>query len=319
MLEVTHLSRCYGDFKAVDGVSFNIGKGEIVGLLGHNGAGKTTIMKMLSGYLEPDTGSVKIDGISMADKPKTLQRQLGYLPENLPVYGEMTVADYLDYAASLKGLDGQEKIDEIRRALTATELADKLHARIHTLSRGYKQRVGVAQAILGRPRLLILDEPTNGLDPTQTRQMRALIKDIAREATVILSTHIMQEVEALCDRVLIIHRGRLAVDENLDQLRRANSILLETSATDAREVLGRLGKEDGIERIEPQKSAGQFRILLNEDANLRSASAVIARTLIAAGGELYRLQPEQRDLESLFRQVNENSKDEKTEALDNAA
>ena len=322
MLEVTHLSRCYGDFKAVDGVSFNIGKGEIVGLLGHNGAGKTTIMKMLSGYLEPDTGSVKIDGISMADKPKTLQRQLGYLPENLPVYGEMTVADYLDYAASLKGLDGREKVDEIRRAINATELADKLHARIHTLSRGYKQRVGVAQAILGRPRLLILDEPTNGLDPTQTRQMRALIKDIAREATVILSTHIMQEVDALCDRVLIIHRGQLAVDEKLDQLRRANSLWLETSATDAREILGRLGKDEGIHSIEPMKTAGQFRILLDEDANLRSASAVIARTLIAAGGELYRLQPEQRDLESLFRQVGEaqpEDQQKQKETLDNAA
>ena len=319
MLEVTHLSRCYGDFKAVDGVSFNIGKGEIVGLLGHNGAGKTTIMKMLSGYLEPDNGSVKIDGIDMAEQPKTLQRQLGYLPENLPVYGEMSVADYLDYAASLKGLDGQEKIDEIRRAIKATELGDKLHARIHTLSRGYKQRVGVAQAILGRPRLLILDEPTNGLDPTQTRQMRALIKDIAREATVILSTHIMQEVEALCDRVLIIHSGSLAVDEKLDRLRRANSIWLETSATDARDVLARLGKEQGIHRVEALKTAGQFRIVLAEGANLRSASATIARTLIAAGGELYRLQPEQRDLESLFRQVNENNKEQHTEAMEDAA
>ncbi|QKX16180.1 ABC transporter ATP-binding protein [Microbulbifer sp. YPW1] len=322
MLEVTHLSRCYGDFKAVDGVSFKIGKGEIVGLLGHNGAGKTTIMKMLSGYLEPDTGSVKIDGTSMADKPKTLQRQLGYLPENLPVYGEMTVADYLDYAASLKGLDGREKIEEIRRVIKATELADKLHARIHTLSRGYKQRVGVAQAILGRPRLLILDEPTNGLDPTQTRQMRALIKEIAREATVILSTHIMQEVEALCDRVLIIHSGHLAVDEKLERLRNANSILLETSATDAREILGRLGRNEGIDHIEALEKAGQFRIALTGEANLRSTSAVIARTLIAAGGELYRLQPEQQDLESLFRQVNENhppSQQKQQEALEDAA
>ncbi|WP_105102169.1 ABC transporter ATP-binding protein [Microbulbifer pacificus] len=323
MLEVTHLSRYYDDFKAVDGVSFKIGKGEIVGLLGHNGAGKTTIMKMLSGYLEPDTGSVTIDGISMADKPKTLQRQLGYLPENLPVYGEMTVADYLDYAASLKGLDGSDKVSEIRRAIKATELADKLNARIHTLSRGYKQRVGVAQAILGRPRLLILDEPTNGLDPTQTRQMRALIKEIAREATVILSTHIMQEVEALCDRVLIIHGGRLAVDEKLEHLRNANSIWLETSATDAREVLGRLGEDEGIAAIEPMGKAGHFRIPLTEGTNIRSTSAVIARTLIAAGGELYRLQPEQRDLESLFRQVNENNKEnhkeKNSEALENAA
>src|SRR5690554_6115506 len=203
MLEVSGLSRRYGDFVAVDKVSFTIGAGEIVGLLGHNGAGKTTIMKMLSGYLEPDAGKVRIGGIDLAEAPKEVQRRLGYLPENLPVYPDMTVADYLDYAAALKGLAGDAKRSEIARAVRETDIADKFLAPIATLSRGYRQRVGVAQAILGRPRLLILDEPTNGLDPTQTLHMRNLIRRLAEHATVIVSTHIMQEVDALCDRVLI--------------------------------------------------------------------------------------------------------------------
>ena len=161
MLEVSQITRSYGNFKAVDNVSFSIGKGEIVGLLGHNGAGKTTILKMISGYLEPDNGSIHIDGISLADELKQVQTGLGYLPENLPVYAEMTVADYLDYAADLKGLLDKNKNDEIKRVIAATELSGRLLAPIATLSRGYRQRVGVAQAILGKPKLLILDEPTN--------------------------------------------------------------------------------------------------------------------------------------------------------------
>ena len=302
MLEVSHLSRCYGSFKAVDNVSFAIDKGEIVGLLGHNGAGKTTIMKMLSGYLEPDSGCVRIDGVDMAEHTKRLQRQLGYLPENLPLYGEMTVADYLDYAAELKGLAREEKIAEIRRAIGATELADKLGSPINTLSRGFKQRVGVAQAILGRPRLLILDEPTNGLDPTQTQQMRALIREIAREATVILSTHILQEVEALCNRVLIINAGRMAVDERLDRLRSANSLLLDTSASGA---ASRLQALIGVTRVEVLPQSGQYRLVVKEGADLRILAAAAAQSIVEGGDQLYRLQPEQRDLESLFRQVNE--------------
>ena len=302
MLEVSHLSRCYGAFKAVDNVSFAIGRGEIVGLLGHNGAGKTTIMKMLSGYLEPDSGTVKIGGLDLASNAKQIQRSLGYLPENLPLYGEMSVADYLDYAAELKGLAADEKIAEIRRAVSATELGAKLDAPINTLSRGFKQRVGVAQAVLGRPKLLILDEPTNGLDPTQTQQMRALIREVAREATVILSTHILQEVDALCDRVLIINAGRLAVDERLESLRIANSLLLETSATD---VAGKLEALDGVAAVEALAGAeaGGYRVALETDTDLRQLSAAAAKAIVESGEPLYRLQPEQRDLESLFRQA----------------
>lgn len=214
MIKIKHLGRAYGDFVAVDDISFSIAKGEIVGLLGHNGAGNTTVMKMLSGYLEPSAGHIEIDGLDIARERAAVQERIGYLPGSLPLYPEMSVADYLDYATRLKGLEEGEIHGEIRRVVQATDLTAKLLAPIATLSRGYKQRVGVAQAILGKPKLLILDEPTNGLDPTQTQQMRKLIRTIARDATVILSTHIMQEVDALCDRVLIMRSGELALDEN---------------------------------------------------------------------------------------------------------
>jgi ABC-2 type transport system ATP-binding protein len=179
MLRIEHLTRTYGNFIAVDDVSFSIKKGEIVGLLGHNGAGKTTIMKMISGYLEPNNGRIEINGLDINEEREAVQKQLGYLPETLPVYPEMSVADYLDYAASLKGLRDNIARHEIRRVIQATDISDKLLSPIATLSRGYKQRVGVAQAILGEPNLLILDEPTNGLDPTQTQHMRELIRQIA--------------------------------------------------------------------------------------------------------------------------------------------
>jgi len=226
MLQVRSVSRHYGDFKAVSDVSFTVNKGEIIGLLGHNGAGKTTIMKMLSGYLEPDSGDILFNQQSIVESPIALQSQLGYLPENLPVYPELSVVASLDYAAELKGLVGEQKRTDIKRVISATELHEKLLSPVSTLSRGLKQRVGVAQAIIGSPSLLILDEPTNGLDPSQTEQMRALIRQISESATVILSTHIMQEVEAVCDRALIIRHGELAVDAKLDELTQGQRIQL---------------------------------------------------------------------------------------------
>ena len=316
MLEVSQLARKYGNFKAVDDVSFTINKGEIVGLLGHNGAGKTTIMKMISGFIEPNRGKILVDDVDLSENPQHIQRTLGYLPENIPLYPEMTVVDYLDYSADLKGLVGDSKSSEINRAIHATDIASKLLAPISTLSRGFKQRVGVAQAILGRPKLLILDEPTNGLDPEQTQHMRDLICDLAKDATVILSTHIMQEVEAICSRVLMLRTGRLEVDAKLEELTQSNSLVLETSlAEDDLEDIGRL---DGVKSVEvfnhsfsnSQIQAGQaasqnYRISLDASANHKQISSQIARKVIQQNGELYRLLPEIRDLETLFSQVSE--------------
>jgi len=307
MLEVSRLSRNYGPVVAADQVSFSIGKGEIVGLLGRNGAGKTTIMKMLSGFLEPDQGSITLDGVDLADNRQAVQRNLGYLPENLPIYPELTVADYLEYAAVMKGLTGEHRVVQIRRAIDATEIGDKLLTPIATLSRGFKQRVGVAQAILGQPGFLIMDEPTNGLDPTQTEHMRQLIREIARSATVLLSTHIMQEVDAVCDRVLILRAGRLVVDEQLDALRRSNQLLLDTSlAPDAaRTHLATLGTVTELEVLAERALPGahRYRIRLQPEADTSTAGAGLARAVIAAGADLYQLRNEHRDLETLFREV----------------
>lgn len=327
MLEVRQLTRRYGDYLAVDKVSFQMGKGEIVGLLGHNGAGKTTIMKMISGYLEPNAGEIHFGGYDLITQTKQAQQLLGYLPENLPLYPEMTVADYLDYAADLKGLKSQKKINEVRRVIAATEIQAKAIAPIGTLSRGFKQRVGVAQALLGSPKLLILDEPTNGLDPTQTEHMRTLIQRLAQEATVILSTHVMQEVEALCDRVLIIRNGQLVVDEGLTSLRHAQQIRISTSFTQEQLQSSLQSFTDVVDIELVNQSLSQapdlaidteidalkqapvcvYRLHLGGNKAIEEVSASLAKTLIQAGAYLYQLTPETHDLETLFRTVNQGT------------
>lgn len=306
MIEVQSLSRRYGKTTAVDDVSFHIGANEIVGLLGHNGAGKTTIMRMLSGYLEPSAGAIRIGGQALEGNAASIQRELGYLPENLPMYPEMMVADYLDYAATLKGIAPDQRYEAVRQAIVATDLGRRALDPVATLSRGLKQRVGVAQAILGRPRLLILDEPTNGLDPQQTEHMRRLIQGLARQATIILSTHIMQEVDAICERVLVIRHGRLALDTRLDNLRQSRTMMLRTDnaagslATRLRrlpEVAGLLEHPDGDNRL-------RYTLTLHENADMDNAANNVARCVMQAGARLHQLQPVARGVESVFHEVN---------------
>ncbi len=306
MIEVHSLTRSYGKNLAVDGVSFTIGSGEIVGLLGHNGAGKTTIMRMLSGYLEPSGGSIDIDGAALATNAHQIQQQLGYLPENLPVYPDMMVADYLEYAATLKGVATKDRYQQMREAISATALEERALDPINTLSRGLRQRVGVAQALLGRPRLLILDEPGNGLDPEQTEHMRALIRKLARRATVILSTHIMQEVDAICDRVLMLRQGKLVLDAHLAQLRQSRTLQLRTNADiDALpDYLRRMPQISNIENVPTPGSQLQFLLTLHDNADPDTAANNIARCVVSAGASLYQLQPVVRDLESVFREAN---------------
>ena len=298
MIEADQLSRRYGGFLAVNEVSFAIGHGEIVGLLGHNGAGKTTIMKMLTGYLEPSAGAVRIDGTTVEDHRQQVQRQIGYLPENLPLYPELTVVDYLTYAAGLRGVDAAAAVP---RVIEATELGGKAFDAIATLSRGYKQRLGVAQAILHEPRFLILDEPTNGLDPGQTQHMRSLIKRLSAQATVILSTHIMQEVSAVCDRVLILRNGVLALDERLEALRDSNRLQVR-SATGA-DLVGLLESVPGVRRWQRQDQGGWE---IETEGTADQVAARVAVALVGAGMPIYELASAQRDLESVFREVNES-------------
>ena len=323
MLDVSNLNRSYGNFKAVEDVNFSVGSGEIIGLLGHNGAGKTTVMKMLTGCLEPDSGNVMINGHSTDKHLKKIQRDIGYLPENLPVYPEMSVADYLDYAAELKGIRKQNRGSEIARVIEATDLGVKIVDPIATLSRGYKQRVGVAQAILGKPVLLILDEPTNGLDPTQTEQMRQLLRSIAEDATVMLSTHIMQEVEALCDRVLMMRSGKLVLDESINSIKSSNQLSLETSLD--QENIERLTAEiEGVHLGQPQQGVSSdhfvYAFAIDDTADFNRVSAAVSRAVLTSGGELYAISRTQRDLESLFKQVaNSTENTEAREGISNAA
>ena len=316
MLKVINLTRSYGSFIAVDDVSFSIKKGQIIGLLGHNGAGKTTIMKIVSGYLEADKGEVSLDGISLKTNAKLLQQHLGYLPENLPIYPEMSVAEYLDYAADMKGLKANKKATEIKRVIQSTNLSVKLLAPIETLSRGYKQRVGVAQAILGKPKLLILDEPTNGLDPKQTQHMRQLIKEIAKDATVILSTHIMQEVNALCDRVVILKSGQLVLDEKLETLQHSKHLIVETDCKDL-EIIKEISGVQHVEEYDDNK----LGVEISKQAFIRTISSDISKAIIQSSASLFALYPQKRDLETVFNQINNDafSQEKNDKGVSNAA
>ena len=297
MIEVKNLVRKYGEFAAVDDVSFEIANGEVVGLLGHNGAGKTTIMKMLTGFLEPSFGSVKIDGLDIQSSPTKLQSEMGYLPESLPIYPELTVVAYLEYAARLRDIDPRVCV---RKAIESTGLDEKALDLVSTLSRGYKQRVGVAQAILHEPKFLVLDEPTNGLDPNQIQQMRDLIRSLSEVATVILSTHIMQEVSAVCDRAIILNSGKLALDERLASLETTGSIRLRTSEdADVRSCLSDL---DVIEAMETSVD-GTWSLTLSGVAD--ESAPLIAKTLVDSGHPIIELTLESRDLESVFREISE--------------
>ncbi len=303
MIEVEGLTRNYGDLRAVDDVSFRIGHGEVVGLLGHNGAGKTTIMKMLTGFLEPGSGHIRIDGSDIGEHRRAVQQRIGYLPENCPVYPEMTVIDYLEYQAALHGVSAPGRSDALYSAIERTELGAKAGDLIATLSRGYRQRVGVAQAILHGPAILILDEPTNGLDPSQILHMRSLIRELSESATLIISSHILQEVEAVCDRVLILHAGSLALDARLDELA-ASSRLLVTLDRPPAQAAPLLTSLDCVTRLTHLDSTGPLHRYALDTGDPVDAAPMVARSMSDAGWPLFGLTPEGRNLETLFGEVN---------------
>tara|TARA_B110000444_G_scaffold252018_1_gene280722 strand:- start:1681 stop:2502 length:822 start_codon:yes stop_codon:yes gene_type:complete len=265
---------------------------------------------MLSGFIESNHGTIKINNINLKDNPKKAQKDIGYLSENLPIYPEMIVADYLDYVSEIKGIDENQKISEIKRVIQATDIESKILSPISTLSRGYKQRVGIAQAILGKPKLLILDEPTNGLDPKQTNLVRTLIRDLSKDATVILSTHIMQEVDALCSRALIIRNGKVAVDAELKELRKSNHLLLSSSLTKD-EIITALLSIDNISSVDEllteDNSVFSYRIELKDIIEDDAIIGQIARLIVSSGANLYSINKEVKDLEALFREANDLS------------
>ena len=242
MINVDNLSKFYGSVEAVRGISFDVQEGEIIGFLGPNGAGKSTTMKILTGYMPASSGSAHIAGFDVSQDPLNVQKNLGYLPENNPLYPEMTVKAYLDYSASIKGLTGLEKNRSIGSVIEKCGLANVESRVIGHLSKGYRQRVGLAQALVNDPPVMLLDEPTSGLDPAQIVEIRNLIKDLKGNRTIMLSTHILPEVNMVCDRVVIIHQGRLAASGELDSL--ADSMNEKN-----RTFLSVLGQEDNFSNV----------------------------------------------------------------------
>ena len=242
MIEVEGLSKRFGDLLAVDDISFRVQPGEVVGFLGPNGAGKTTTMRVVTGFLPPSSGTAVVCGKNIVTEPLEARRAIGYLPETPPLYPEMRVRDYLRYTAAIKDVPRRDQGERVNHAAEACGLEDVLDRVIHTLSRGYRQRVGLAQAIVHDPKVLILDEPTSGLDPVQIVEIRNLIRNLAAEAgrTVVLSTHILPEVEAICQRVLLISQGRIRVDGTLEDVTRDGSLeevfLREAAAEREREA-----------------------------------------------------------------------------------
>ncbi len=302
MIKVTDLNKSYGSVQALKDISFHIADGEIIGLLGPNGAGKTTIIKTLTGYLQPDSGQVMVDGLDVLTHTQEVQERIGYLPENAPLYPELSVQGYLKMVAGLRQISEDQIQARISEAVLATGLADHLTRPIGQLSKGYRQRVGLAQAILHKPRLLILDEPTVGLDPTQIVEIRNLIRRLAQHSTILFSTHILPEVEALCNRVIILMRGEIKVDEQLANLAGTNSAILvldqETAATT--QTLAALEGVEQVEQLPTQNGHVAYRIHGGEGVDL---PPVIYRAAINHGWPLRELRRDVQTLETVFSQL----------------
>jgi ABC-2 type transport system ATP-binding protein len=319
MIKAVQLSKSYGPIEALRDVSFEISAGEIVGLLGPNGAGKTTMLKILTGYLQPDEGTVQVDGLDVLTHPREVQSRIGYLAENAPLYPELSVQSYLKMMADLRQIPRAEQPARISEAVYATGLADQLARPIGELSKGFRQRVGLAQAILHRPKLLILDEPTIGLDPTQIVETRRLIRRLADHpaggtaglrATILFSTHILSEVEALCDRAIILINGQVKTDARLADLEvTADAILVLGAKTDAdsRAICAAVERSlrtlSGVRGIEPLRNPdgyAAYRILGMGDVDLCPVIYDLARS---GGWPLRELRRDARTLETVFNQL----------------
>ncbi len=309
MITAKRLTRKFGRFLAVDSVDFEIPRGQVVGFLGPNGAGKTTTLRMICGFLRPTAGSVSVDGHDMAAESRLGQRQIGYLPESAPLYGEMRVEEYLAFRARLFRVPRSSRRKAIDAAVGQCSLEEVRRRPIHQLSKGYRQRVGLAAALVHDPPILVLDEPTSGLDPAQIREVRALIRDLAGSHTILLSTHNLAEVELTCDRILIFARGRVRASGTIDQLRAAaageSRYIVECDATNATDALKAL---PGVGRVESAACDGAWcRLTVIGDNGSQDLREAIAGVIVKTGGSVRELHREAPTLERLFvRIVDEN-------------
>jgi len=307
VIEVSHLTKSYGKNVAVDDISFDVSKGEILGFLGPNGAGKTTTMRILTGYLPATSGSARIAGFDVFEQSMEVRKRIGYLPESPPLYPDMNVQAYLEFVARIKGVPASDIPARVDRSMEMTNLKDRRAELIKRLSRGYKQRVGIAQAVVHNPDVVILDEPTVGLDPKQIIEVRKLIKGLAGEHTIILSTHILPEASQTCDRVVIINRGRIAaVDtpENLTmQLKGSERVLLEVRGEPEvlRETLEQI---EGVTKldIEPVEESDNLKIIVESESGT-DLRGKLAAAVVGKGMELLELKAVSLSLEDIFLQL----------------
>jgi ABC-2 type transport system ATP-binding protein len=307
LVEADRLRKTFGQIVAVDDISLKVEKGEVLGFLGPNGAGKSTTMKMLTGFLEPDSGMARICGHNVSESPKAAKTQIGYLPEGAPAYGEMTAGAFLRFIAEIRGFDGHQKTTRVASAVERTGLEKVVDQPIDTLSKGFKRRVGLAQAILHDPPVLIMDEPTDGLDPNQKHHVRSLIAEMARDKAIIVSTHILEEVEAVCTRAVVIDRGRIVADGTAEDLQRRmpyhNAVALKVGAATADAVTSALGSIAGVASVERMKEDGgliQLRALPKAGALI---APDVAALLAERGLSVSELYVERGRLDDVFRKI----------------
>jgi len=317
LITVENLTKRYATKTAIEGMSFHVEKGEILGFLGPNGAGKTTTMRIITGYMPASAGTVRVDGYEVFENPIDVRRRIGYLPENPPLYVEMTVMGYLRFVAKIKGVPKQNLNNEVARVMERANITDVQERIIAKLSKGYKQRVGLAQALVNDPPVLILDEPTIGLDPKQIHEVRELIKELAGSHTVVLSTHILPEVEQTCHRVIIIDKGRIvAVDtpQNLRfQVQGAERIFVEVRGP-ASEVIAKLRATPGVmevRKVAENDGSNRFQV---EGELRRDIRSDLARTIVQSGWGLLELQAASMSLEDIFLKLTREEEEEKTGA-----
>jgi len=308
MIHVENLTRYYDDFCAVDGIHLNVQKGEILGLLGPNGAGKTTTLRMLTGYLQPSAGQIRVKDFTIGPDTLEIKKRIGYLPESAPLYHDMIVYDYLNYVADIRELNNEKKQFRIHELAQLCALSTVMHKTIGELSKGFKQRVGLAHALMNDPEILVLDEPTSGLDPNQIVEIREIIRKIGREKTIILSTHILSEAEATCDRIAIIHQGKIVADASTQSIKqsagRERTIYITLDNADFAAVRQSLETVGGIVRIENIAPSDtnflEIKISVQSDADIRKD---IYRIIRQADWLLLEFRQETQTLEHIFREL----------------
>lgn len=301
MIKVENLTKRFGSSVAVDSLSFEVGRGEIVGFLGPNGAGKTTTMRLLSGYLSPDSGSALVEDEDVSADSMHAQQNIGYMPESNPLYKTMLVEEFLDICARLKRIPKEKKKEAIKKVVKAVDIADVYYRPIQELSKGYKQRVGLASALLGEPKVLLLDEPTEGLDPNQRTDIRALIKSLAKERTIIMSTHVMQEAQAVCSRIIIINKGKVVGDGTPEEL--SHSVLKSRYVTvdiEGESVVKTLKGMESVKEVQIKNEKGkrvEAVVMFDKKTHLQPHLTKIAGS---KSWTIWKLVEEERNLEDVF-------------------